>query len=104
MEKFWQIFLQILNELSFVFFLIFAQIIEMDTEMGVTWIDWEVWKYFLEDKEAQQNAQAGPEEITLDAEFLKQIWKPDIFIGYSKCSFIYFNCALFIKIHFIFHI
>lgn len=42
--------------------------------MGITWIDWEVWKYFIEDKEAQKKAATGPEEITLDAEFLKSIW------------------------------
>ncbi|OXA44653.1 glycine receptor subunit alphaZ1 [Folsomia candida] len=55
-------------------------IIELDTELGITWIDWEVWKFFIEDEEAQKKAADGPEEITLDAEFLKQIWKPDIFI------------------------
>lgn len=55
--------------------------IELDTELGVSWIDWEIWKHFMDDKEIREKAKSGPEEITLDSEFLRHIWKPDIYIG-----------------------
>ena len=46
----------------------------------MTWLDWEIWRYFLENEEAQARVRDSPNEIILDSQFLKSIWKPDVFI------------------------
>ncbi|OXA46058.1 Gamma-aminobutyric acid receptor subunit rho-1 [Folsomia candida] len=58
-----------------------GETVELDTEVGVSWIDWDIWLNFMEDKEAQEKAKTRDEEIILDSEVLRHIWKPDIYIG-----------------------
>lgn len=56
---------------------------ELDTEVGVSWIDWEIWSNYMNDSAAQAKGNSGDEEIVLDSEVLRNIWKPDIYIGPS---------------------
>jgi len=55
--------------------------VELDIDIALTWIDWEIWNFLLKDPQQRVDFIRRREEIILDPKFLKDIWKPDIFIG-----------------------
>jgi hypothetical protein len=44
-------------------------------------VDWKIYEHLLEIKFKDPETDETVTNVTLDSEILKQIWKPDIFIG-----------------------
>lgn len=53
----------------------------LDTDFGMRWVDWKIYDYLVENDWVDPETNHTVGNRTLDSEVLKDIWKPDIFIG-----------------------
>lgn len=53
----------------------------MDADLRVGWTDWNMIKHLNNASWKDPVTGESVGNFTLDSEFLKEIWKPDVFIG-----------------------
>jgi len=62
-------------------FTIWLKILTLDTDVGLQWRDAKIEKYLEDINYIDPASKKRFKDKSLDADFLDQIWKPDVFIG-----------------------
>lgn len=68
----------------------------LDVDIGMRWVDWRIFEFFKNNSWKDPTTGFPLGNRTLDSDVLKDIWKPDIFIGMKWKMFRvhYCFCAL----------